>query len=228
MAVRPRRKDPISTRPVYLPKVPAKELQEVAKARTSAAAPGLRIYTDGAPGDPDIEKLAQLVAQAEAGAAVVGELLSELAGRPHREVRDTVAALAHGLAWARIRDPAKQDYRVLPLRGEIDQEEARFRARSLPEYPGLQAPSPPVAAMYDASRVQAAYREVLPQGRDDGGSTYIVITGRRLGRWDAKAGRWTPLAVLPGPPVLVSVSGLEGSAEPNSLVAEIRGALSRR
>lgn len=228
MAVRPKRKDPISTRPVYLPKVPARELQEVARARISTAVPGLRIYTDGAPGDPHIEKLAQLVARSEQGAAVEGELVSVLAGRPHREVRDTVAALAHGLAWARVRDSAKQEYRVLPLRGEVDGEEARFRARSLPTYSGLPTPSPSAAALYDASQVQAAFREALPHERDKGTGTYIVITDRQLGRWDAKAGRWTPLAVLPGTPVLVSVSGLEVSAEEGALVEEIHGALDRR
>lgn len=228
MAVRPKRKDPISTRPIYLPKVPAKELQRVAKARTSKGRPCLSIYTDGATGDLDIEGLAQRVGQAAARpVAVEGELVSALVGRPHTEVRDTVAALAHRLAWARIRDPAKQEYRVLPLHGEVDLEEARFRARSLPEYEGLQPPSPSAAVMYDEAEVQAAYRELLPQAQGDGGDTYIVITDRRLAYWDVNAGRWTPLTVLSGVPILVSVGSQEEPVDASGLVEEICQALER-
>ncbi len=226
MAVRPKRKDPISTRPIYLPKVPAKELRELADVRTSKRGPGLRIYADGAPGDLDIEELAQSLGRSQARPFTVGgELVSALVGRPHTEVRDAVAALAHRLAWARIRDPAKQEYRVLPLHGEVDQEEARLRARSLPAYEGIRAPSPAARVLYDGAEVQAAYRELLPQDNDDGSNTYVVITDRRLARWDANAGSWTSLTALSGLPVLVSAGSQEGPIDTSALVAEIRRAL---
>ena len=49
MAVRPKRKAPISTRPIYLPKVRAKELLETASAgATAEEGPYLRILVDGA------------------------------------------------------------------------------------------------------------------------------------------------------------------------------------
>jgi hypothetical protein len=72
MAVRPKRKDPISTRPIYLPKVPAKELREAAEAGASIEGPCLRIYVDGAPDDLDIEGLAQRLGRSEALPATVG------------------------------------------------------------------------------------------------------------------------------------------------------------
>jgi hypothetical protein len=199
----------------------------VAKARTAQGRPGLCIYTDGPTGDLDIEELAQSLGRSQARPVTVGgELVSALIGRPHTEVRDAVAALAHRLAWARVRDPAKQEYRVLPLRGEVDQEEARLRARSLPDYEGIRAPSPPARVLYDGAEVQAAYRELLPQDNDDGSSIYVVITDRRLARWDANAGSWTPLTALSsGLPVLVSAGGQQGPIDTSALVAEIRRAL---
>ncbi len=225
MAVRPKRKDPISTRPIYLPKVPARELPRVARPTAPTEGLRVRIYVDGAPADLDVEGLAQALARAQTlPTTVEGELLAALAGRAHSQVRDTVAALAHRLAWARIRDPAKREYRLLPLHGEVDQEEARFRAWSLPQYEGLRAPSPAAAALYDADEVQAAYRELIPL-EGDGDAICIVITDRRLARWDAAANRWTPVRVLPGVPILASVARAEGPINLDALVEEIRQAL---
>ncbi len=214
MAVRPKRKNPISTRPIYLPKVPAKELRETAKAGAAKEAPGLRVYVDGSTVDVDIAALAEHL-----GGAVGGEVVSSLVGRPQSEVRDVVAALAGRLAWARVRDPEKQEYRMLPLRGEVDHEEARFRARTLPEYEDRETRVPPADALYDGPEVQAAYRDLLAS--NDGGATNVVVTDRRIACWDEKAKRWTPAAVLPGIPVLASVSAGESPAGADALAKEI-------
>jgi hypothetical protein len=153
--------------------------------------------------------------------------VSSLLGRPQTEVRDAVAALANRLAWARIRDPDKQNYRSLPLRGEVDGEEARLRARSLPEYEGLTGPPPSPALLYDVAEVQAAYRELLHEGKEDGADTRIVVTDRRLAHWDADAGKWSRLAVLEGAPIVASVADDGAPGDPAALAGEIRQALER-
>jgi hypothetical protein len=214
MAVRPKRKNPVSTRPIYLPRVPAKELRETAKAGAAKGAPGLRVYADGATVEFDIKGLAQRL-----GGATGGEVVSSLVGRPQSEVRDAVAALANRLAWARIRDPAKREYRMLPLRGEVDHEEARLRARTLPEYEDRETRVPPADALYDGPEVQAAYRDLLAS--DDAGTTNVVVTGRRIACWDESAKGWTPAAVLPGIPVLASVGAGEGPTDAEALAEEI-------
>jgi hypothetical protein len=157
--------------------VPAKELREVAKAGAAKEGSGLRVYVDGTTVDLDVEGLAQRL-----GGAVAGELVSTLVGRPQSEVRDEVAALARRVASARIRDPEKQEHRMLPLRGEVDHEEARFRARTLPEYEDRETHVPPADALYDGAEVQAAYRDLLAS--DDGGTTNVVVTDRRIACWD--------------------------------------------
>jgi hypothetical protein len=218
MAVRPKRKNPVSTRPVYLPRVPARELRETAKAGAAKEDSGLRVYADGTTVDFDIKGLAERL-----GGSVAGELVASLAGRPQSEVRDEVAALARRVASARIRDAEKQEYRMLPLRGEVDHEEARFRARTLPEYEDRETHVPPSDALYDGAEVQAAYRDLLAS--DDGGTTNVVVTDRRIACWDEKARSWTPAAVLPGTPVLASISAEGTPAAPDALAEEIGGTL---
>ncbi len=223
MAVRPKRKNPISTRPIYLPRVPAKELREAAKASAPMEGAGLRIYVDGAPPGLDIEGLAERLGRAQTSpVAIGGELVSILAGRPHGEVRDAVADAANRLAWARIGDPEKQNYRVLPLRGEVDQEEARLHARPFPEYKGAAAPPPQAGLLYEGAEVQAAFRELIASA---GEGINVIVTGRRLSSWDASAKKWAPRAVLVGDPVLVSASG--GDANGEALAAEIGRALAK-
>lgn len=214
MAVRPKRKNPVSTRPIYLPRVPAKELRETAKAAAAKEGPGLRVYVDGATVDFDIKGLAERL-----GGAVGGEIVSSLVGRPQSEVRDAVAALGNRLAWARIRDPEKQEYRILPLRGEVDHEEARFRARTLPEYEDRETRVPPAGALYDGPEVQAAYRDLLAPEGD--GITNVVVTDRRIACWDEGGKRWLPAVVLPGVPVLASVNAGETPAAADALAEEI-------
>ncbi len=225
MAIRPKRKAPISTRPIYLPKVRAKELLETAAAGAPAEeSPCLRILVDGSSASMDIETLTQRLGRA-AGlrASFGGELVAVLVGRRHSEARDAVATLANRIAWARIRDPDMHDYRVLPLRGEVDQEEARFRARSRPEYEGLEIPVSAADALYDGAQVQAAYRDLLPE--DDGGATYVVVTDRRVASWNAKAKRWIASAVLRGSPIVASVSSEEGPTDARILVDGVGHAL---
>lgn len=214
MAVRPKRKNPVSTRPIYLPRVPAKELRDAAKAVAAKEGPGPRVYVDTTSVDFDIKGLAQRL-----GGAVAGELVSTLVGRPQSEVRDEVAALARRVASARIRDPEKQEHRMLPLRGEVDHEEARFRARTLPEYEDRETHVPPADALYDGAEVQAAYRELLAPEGD--GNTNVIVTDRPIASWDESARSWTPAVVVPGTPVLVSVSAGETPADVNGLAEEI-------
>ena len=227
MAVRPKRKSPISTRPIYLPKVPAKELRAAAGVGVETAGAGPRVYADSWAVGFDADGLAQRLAAGNAPAAVVaGELVSALAGRPHGEVRDAVAAAANRLAWARIGDPEQESYRSLPLRGEVDQEEARFRARTQPEYEGLQTPAYSMDVLYDGAEVQAAFRDLLPAG-DAGATSAVVVTDRRIASWDAGARRWTPLAVLPGDPVLVSVTAPDAPPDADALAEEVGRAIRR-
>lgn len=226
MAVRPKRSNPISTQPVYLPRVPAKELQAAAKARSSVGGAAIRIFVDGDLGGFAIGALAERLSQSEGRAAAVGgELVSVLAGRPQTEVRQAVSAVGHRLAWARIRDVTRRDYRVLPLRGEVDEEETSFLARSQPEYAGVSRPAASTGLLYDAAEVQSAYRELLPSG-EEGDLMDIVITDRRLVLWDARAKGWTPLTILPGTPFLISMGGQQGFAAGDALVEAVRRALS--
>ena len=228
MAVRPKRSNPISTRPVYLPRVPAKELQEAAKARSSVGGAAIRIFVDGDLGGFAIGALAERLSQSEGRAAAVGgELVSVLAGRPQTEVRQAVSAVGHRLAWARIRDASKQDYRILPLRGESDEEEARLHARTQPEYEGVDKPPLAAGLLYDGAEVQSTYRELL--GESEGAEALcIVVTDRRLGRWDAEAQNWSALEVFPGFPVVVFVGDQGASLDVDALLGDIRQALRRK
>lgn len=199
MPVRPKRSNPISTRPVYLPRVPAKELQQAAKA-AGAAAGAVRIFFEADAGDLDVETLAKRLEETLGRRVVLmGEPLSALAGRPQTEVRQRVAAAANAMAWARVRDVSRKDYRVLPLRSEVDQEEATLRARSQPEYKGLSHPRVSPDFLYNAAALQGAYRELL------GEETALVVTDRRLAWWSAAGGRWSETELAAGIPTLLSV-----------------------
>ena len=226
MAVRPRRKDPISTRPIYLPRVPARELRGTEQGAATVGEASLRIYLDGAALGPDLEDLARrLGVEVGRPSAFAGDLASALAGRPQTQVRDAVAAAGHRLAWARVRDPEDREYRVLPLRGEVDQEEARLRGRSQPEYEGLRGPSPPAGLLYDGAEVQAAYRELLAGQSEDAAVTCVVLTDRQLGRWDEQSKTWTSVSVVSGVPLVASFASAPGGVGLDAIAKELRQAL---
>jgi len=225
MAVQPKRTNPTSTRPVYLPRVPAKELQEAAKGMSAAQGAAIRVFADGDLSGFEVGVLAERLSQAEGRvASFEGELVAVLSGRPQTEVRQAVSAAGHRLAWARIRDASKQDYRVLPLRGEADEEEARLRARTQPEYEGVTKPPLTFGLLYDGEEVQAAYHALLGQS-ELAEAVCIVVTDRRLGRWDAETERWIAQDVLAGSPIVVSVGIEKVSPDVDALVKEIRQAL---
>jgi len=225
MAVQPKRTNPTSTRPVYLPRVPAKELEEAAKGISAVQGAAFRVFTDGDLSGFEIGALAGRLSQTEGRvASFEGELVAVLAGRPQTEVRQTVSAAGHRLAWARVRDASKQDYRVLPLRGEADEEEARLHARTQPEYEGVAKPPLTFGLLYDGEEVQAAYRALLGEG-ERAGAVCIVVTDRRLGRWDAEAKRWTAQDVLAGSPIVASAGSEGPSPSVDALLEDIRQTL---
>jgi hypothetical protein len=205
--------------------VPAKELQEAAKGMSAASGAAIRVFADGDLGGFQVGALAERLSEVEGRVATFeGELVAVLVGRPQTEVRQAVSAAGHRLAWARIRDALKQDCRVLPLRGEADEEEARLHACTQPEYEGVAKPPLTFGLLYEGEEVQLAYRALL--GESEGaGAVCIVVTDRRLGRWDAKAGRWTAQDVLAGSPIVVSVRIEKVSPGVDVLVKEIRQAL---
>lgn len=199
MPVRPTRSNPLSTRPVYLPKVPAKELQEAAKAAKAAPDDAVRVYVDGDAGGLDVKELAGRLSEALGRQAVVmGDVASALAGRPQTEVRRIVATAANAMAWARVRDVSKEDYRMLPLRSEVDAEEARLRGRSQPSYGGVSHPGGEYGYPYDAAALQEAYRGLL------GDEPAVVLTDRRLVTWSGS--EWSATPRLMGNPLVLSVS----------------------
>ena len=225
MAVQPKRTNPTSTRPVYLPRVPAKELQEAAKGKSATQGAAIRVFADGDLSGFEVDVLVERPSQTEGRvASFEGELVAVLAGRPQTDVRQAVSTAGHRLAWARVRDASKQAYRVLPLRGEADEEEARLHARTQPEYEGIAKPPLTFGLLYDGEEVQAAYRALLGESERTG-AVCIIVTDRRLGRWDAEAKRWTAQAVIPGSPVVASVGDEGASLDVDALLKEIRRAL---
>ena len=225
MAVQPKRTNPTSTRPVYLPRVPAKELQEAAKGKSATQGAAIRVFADGDLSGFEVGVLAERLSQAEGRvASFEGELVAVLAGRPQTDVRQAVSTAGHRLAWARVRDASKQDYRVLPLRGEADEEEARLHARTQPEYEGVAKPPLTFGLLYDSEEVQLAYRALLGD-YERTEAVCIIVTDRRLGRWDAQAERWMAQDVLAGSPIVVSVGIDKASPNVDALLKEIRRAL---
>lgn len=199
MAVRPKRASPLSTRPFYLPRVAAKELLEAAKGLTSEAA-AVSVFTDGGAPAATVEALLpQLAAAIGQEVEMRGPVVAVLSALPQGEVRQAVGALGNGLAWARVKDSSSKDYRTLPLRAEVDEEEAGFLARSQPSYEGVAHPLPALPFAYDAYAVQAAFSALLREPA-------VLITSRRLVTWDGSAECWSPIHVVPGTPALVSVA----------------------
>ncbi|HUS83207.1 MAG TPA: DUF6775 family putative metallopeptidase [Dehalococcoidia bacterium] len=219
MAVRPGRKDPLSTRAVYLPRVSAKQLQDAANAAPTAPAGRTRVYIETAPAHLDVDTLLRHLSEPQKHAPYfAGELVAALARCPQTQIRDAVAAAANRLAWARIDDATKRRYRRLPRRGDVDQEEAQLKARSQPEYDGIDRPSLPLDAVYDAAEVQAAYREMLSLAQ---ALPAVVVTGRRLATWDADRERWAETASLAGDPALVHATA---TAPVDGIIAAIKKA----
>lgn len=213
MAVRPRRANPRSTRPIYLARVPAKEAQQPG----AVSSPGdIRVFLDADVSIADA-LVAELNSQTERPLTVAGSITSAFAGHRHTEARQAISSLGNKLAWARIRDESKPDYRLLPLRGEVDAEEALYKARTQPEYEGVSHPAPATAPIYDAKAVQAAFAAVLSEGIN------LVITGRRLAAWDNRASRWAAVGAIRGSPPVVSIAS---GCDEASLLAALRETLS--
>jgi len=214
VAVRPRRANPISTRPIYLARVPAKEAQRLG----AVWSPGeIRLFLDVYVSIDPSGLVAKLSSETSRPLTVVGGITSALAGHPQTELRQTISSLGNRLAWARIRDESHREYRLLPLRGEVDAEEALYKARTQPEYGGVSHPAPAAGPMYDAAAVQAAFADVLNEG------TNLVITARQLAAWDSRAARWTAVGAIRGSPAVISTAAASDEA---SLLAALRQALS--
>jgi hypothetical protein len=214
VAVRPRRANPISTRPIYLARVPAKEAQRLG----AVWSPGeIRLFLDVSVSIDAGGLVAKLSSETSRPLTIVGSITSALAGHPQTELRQTISSLGNRLAWARIRDESKREYRLLPLRGEVDAEEALYKARTQPEYGGVSHPAPAAGPMYDAAAVQAAFADVLNEGTD------LVITARQLAAWDSRASRWTAVGAIRGSPAVISTAAASDEA---SLLAALRQALS--
>ncbi len=222
MAVRPDRKDPISTRPIYLPVVPSKELNELAPRLPKSDA-DLAVYTDLlAQRQLDASEIAAaatvvLGRRAEAGGDFFARILVAMSGTRRREA---VAAAANAMAWARVRNLLKETYRAVPLRGEVDYERARLHARLHPEFGegGLSAGGYVVDLLYDAAAVQGIYADLLQKPRAIAAS--IVVTDRRLVSWDAGAGRWQPVSSVVGNPFVLALPSED--LPPRVLVEAIR------
>ena len=198
MAVRPERKDALSTRPVYLPRVSLKALEEAARPAADAEGATLRLYAECV-ADIDLTALAKRLSEAGLGdVRFAGGVVGTLFGKPQTQVRETLSVAANRLAWAHIVDASKREYRLLPLRSQVDREEAWLLARSQPAYEGMEHPSSIPDGLYEAAELQAVYGDLL------GGSTpAIVFTTRRPARWDAASGRWAEEASIPGAPTIV-------------------------
>ncbi len=214
MVVRPKRADPISTRPIYLARVLSKDLPRPAATPSSGA---IRIFLD-ADVSIDAEALvASLKGETKHPLMVAGSVTAALAGQPQTEVRQGVSSLANALAWARIRDTSSRQYRVLPLRSEVDAEEALYKAQTQPRYEGVSHPLPTAESIYDASAVQAAFADLLNEGQ------YLVITRRQLASWDNRAGKWTTVGIIRGSPAVISTAT---DGDDSSLLDALRRALS--
>lgn len=210
MAVRPARSEVLSTRPIYLPVVPSKELREIAPegGRRPVSTAALALFIDVVPADVvDIEALtAGLKAQgidAEPQGDLFAGRLVLMSGTERREV---AAAAANALAWARIATASKREYRMLPLRGEIDYESARLHARLHPSFGsgGLEGGRYGGDLLYDAGAVQQVYQELLPRAWATSRRA-VVVTDRALAAWDEGEGAWRRRDVIVGAPGLVSV-----------------------
>lgn len=211
MAVRPKRANPISTRPVYLPRIAAKQLLEAAKGPKTEAA--VRVFIDGEVPAAIADALMPAIAAALGrDAGMQGPVVAVLAGRPQGEVRQAVASLGNELAWARVKTMSTAHYRSLPLRSEVDEEEAVFLARSQPSYEGVSHPLPATAFPYDASALQNAFAAWLAEPD-------TLITSRRLVGWDMDARRWVPVNVVSGTPAVISIAG---DVDPTRLASELR------
>jgi hypothetical protein len=212
MVVRPKRTDPISTRPIYVARVASKDLPRPAPPSSVA----IRLFLDAGV-SIDVEALVSELRTEKLPLAIGGGLLGVLAGRPQTEVRQAVSSLANALAWARIRDPLKQDYRMLPLRGEVDAEEALYKAAAQPRYQGASHPAPSAGPLYDGYAVQTAFAELLD------GAQNLIVTGRHLALWDEQSKKWMVVGTVRGRPALVSTAQASDDA---SFLAVLRHALS--
>src|SRR3990170_1335854 len=214
MAIRPARKNALSTRPVYLPLVPSKALAGVAAgAREAGGGPqadraAAVLYTDLASAqDVNLQKIVGVLdaAAVEERGDFFASVLVAMSGTVRREA---VAAAANDLAWARIRAPGEREFRMLPLRGEIDNEMARLHASLHPGFGngGRDGGQYGADILYDGEAVQSVYKDLLGKGRKGPKGRVLVVTDRRLAAWNEAAALWTVSAAVAGAPVVVSIA----------------------
>lgn len=236
MALRVRRRNLLSTRPIYLPAVPARALQAPSASYVTAeplpeeAVATVHIYTEGRLGSPDPDWLARQLYDMKPPLALVveGEVPVRHLPRARTEARDRIAAAARALAWARLRERGLRRHRVVPLRGEVDEECERLRARVRPHLTGLvRRAAPPPTALYEGAGVQAALRELLAAEVLTPDRIHIVVTDREIARWNREMRRWVTVPVVSGAPLLVSASPAAGGLPEKELMRRIHRALRR-
>ncbi len=197
MVVRPKRANPISTRPIYLARVPPKTCSS---PDGSPSPDDIRFFLD-ADVSIDVDALvAKMKDRNEASLIVAGNIITALAGRPHTEVRHAMSSLANRLAWGRIRDTTKQTIASCLC-------EVKWTRRR--RYTGLGlSPSTRVKAPRAHRRVHVR-RLGGPGGfrRPSEWAQDLVITGRRLALWDNHAMRWESVSIRGSPAVVSTATG---------------------
>jgi hypothetical protein len=211
VAVRPSRSEVLSTRPIYLPIVPSNRLTEIVpeKGKRRLATTGITLFSDVASAElPDIETLKEALK----GEGIIVDshgdfFASRLILMTGTRRREAAAAAANALAWARVRNPSRREYAMLPLRGEIDHEMARLHARLHPGFGsgGLDGGRYGGDLLYDAAGVQQVYRDLLPEAWSVAGRA-VVITDRALAAWDEEERAWRRQHATAGTPGVVAVS----------------------
>ena len=142
----------------------------------------------------------------------IGAYVRRTLGLPVRIRREFVAhhfrgerrALAEKLAAARVRHPDRPPGLEEPLYGEVEFEMRR-----------LEDPTRPAAGvLYDADRLAASYRELLPAAERSLRVAHVILTSRLFGTFDDD-GRYHARVNACGFPSMVSTSGIvEGPARP--------------
>ncbi|MBI4300457.1 MAG: hypothetical protein HY677_04915 [Chloroflexi bacterium] len=211
MTIRPKRKDPTSTKPVYLPIIPTKAIEGArggAKTLEPPAPDGaVLFYTDSHIPGLDLGLVAHAFSVAHGVPAIArGELFAvHLASLMGTERRQEAARLANELAWARIKDPSLRRYEVMPHHGEIDYELTRLHAELHPEFGDAESwASRPSGVLYDGPRVQGLYREIIPR-LDRSQGRVLILTNQLLAKWRERAGRWQTAKKIEGDPLLAMV-----------------------
>ncbi|MBI4308006.1 MAG: hypothetical protein HY684_04295 [Chloroflexi bacterium] len=231
MVARPKRADPISTRPLYLPRAPILR-QEPALPSAEPILRGYRflwLFLDGVPLDLDLTVVAERIQKGHPRLIVtpLGELLP-LALYPlrHMQRRHALADLANALAHAVVSDYGARGYEA-PFHGDIEREKVLLGGLRAPGFQDTALWQASVSARrYDALRVQQALARIVPQDWQGHGRWHVVFTTRRLVLWDEPMGKWAPVIAVPGLPTLISLAAEHrDAAPPEKKAARILGGL---